>query len=72
MKADRLVTIDIVTVNTAQVRTSRVAYLLDQARAPRQYDPEAGCWITSRKALPDLLAYLQDRKRPVIVREPLL
>ena len=54
--------------NTVHVRTSRAAFMLDEAGAPRQYDAKAKCWMTSRSTLPDLLAWLQVHNRPVVVK----
>ncbi len=72
MKPDHVVYVDIVSQNTAHVRGSRISYMLQQAGVLRQYNAAQGCWMTALSTLPDLLAWLQDRKRPVVVREVLL
>ena len=64
-----VVVIDIISRHTATVKTRRAAFMLDEARAPRQYNPELKCWTTSRNALPDLLAWLESRRRPVVLND---
>jgi hypothetical protein len=56
---------------TAWITGPRIAWLLDQCGLPRQYDAASKCWMTSRRSVPELEAYLQSRKRPVIIREVL-
>ena len=69
MTVSRTVVIDVITANTVTIRTSRAAHLLDDAGVPRQYNPELKCWMTSRRTLPDLLAWLDVCNRPVVYNE---
>lgn len=71
MKANEPVVITLGTPYTAWVRGPRVAWLLDHLGLPKQYDHSSRCWMTSRKSVDDLAAYLEQRKRPVYVREGL-
>jgi hypothetical protein len=72
MKASRAVEISIITPNTAAVRGNRIAWLLEQAGVPRQFDAGQDCWTTSRRSVDRLAAYLKMRGRPYVVIEALL
>ena len=68
---DRLVKIVFVSEFTAQIRTSAAGYLLEQAGLPRQYDATTKCWLTSRRSVDDLLAWLDHHHRPAYIVEAL-
>jgi hypothetical protein len=71
MKPTETVVITIATPYTAWLRGPRIAWTLDHLELPKQWDNSSRCWMTSRQSVDVLAAYLQDKQRPVVVKESL-